>query len=145
MESLLGITGLTPGGLGIWGILFYLVAWSLKEWRETRKLSSEDRQARREGFQAQAESLMNENRKLREEVHNANANLDDYRKICQIETDQLRALVRTYRDQVEGYKRALLQYVDTIPEFVSSATGVPLSQLKLPPRPRVGEDKKEQK
>lgn len=101
------LQGMTPGGYGIWvGVLMFLAYW-VKEWRETRKLSSEDRQARREGFEAQVTLLMNENRALRAEMQNDRKVHADYRHLCHQETDLLRQHIIRLEDEVAGYKRRL--------------------------------------
>lgn len=99
------LNGMTPGGYGIWvGVLMFVAYW-VKEWRETRKLTAEDRQARREGFEAQVTLLMNENRNLRQEIMTVRKTHDDYRLLCHAETDQLRHQIILLEDKVAGYKR----------------------------------------
>ena len=101
------LQGMTPGGYGIWaGVLMFLAYW-VKEWRENRKLTAADRQARREGFEAQVALLMSENRSLRAEIMLVRKTHDDYRVLCHQETDQLRGQVIRLEDEVAGYKRRL--------------------------------------
>lgn len=98
---------MTPGGVGIWtGVLAFLTYWG-KQYIEERKLTSADRQARREGFEAQVTLLMNENRALREEMNRDRKAHSDYRQLCHQETDQLRAQVLLLQDEINGYKRRL--------------------------------------
>lgn len=95
----------TPGAYGIWTGVLMFAAWFLKEWRETRKLSADDRLARREGYAKQVEQLMEENRKLGGDLRDVRKEYDDHRKQCYEETDQLRRIVIELRNEVEGYKR----------------------------------------
>lgn len=102
-----GVHGLTIGGTGIWTGVIMLGGWMLKEWRETRKLSSEDRLARREGYAKQVESLQVENRNLRSDLVDVEHRYDDHRRACREETDQLRGQIRELEDMVTGFKRQL--------------------------------------
>lgn len=97
----------TPGAYGIWTGVLMLAAWFIREWRETRKLSTDDRQARREGYAKQVESLQVENRNLRDDLIDAERRHDDYRHACQRETDQLRGEIRGLEDMVAGLKRQI--------------------------------------
>lgn len=99
------LNGMTPGGYGIWAGVLMFVAYWVKEWRETRKLTAADRQARREGFEAQVTLLMNENRALRSEMNADRKIHADYRHLCHQETDQLRQQIIRLEDEVAGYKR----------------------------------------
>lgn len=99
------LSGMTPGGVGIWtGVLAFLTYWG-KQYVEERKLSSADRQARREGFEAQVTLLMGENRALRAEITADRKAHADYRMLCHQETDQLRQQIILLEDKVAGYKR----------------------------------------
>lgn len=100
----------TPGAVGVWTGVLMFAAWFLKEWRETRKLSAEDRQARREGYAKQVDMLTAENRKLGVDLRDIRQEYDAHRKQCYEETDQLRKMVMRNEDQIEGYKRQ----VDTL-------------------------------
>lgn len=98
---------LTPGGVGIWtGVLAFLTYWG-KQYIEERKLSSADRQARREGFEAQVTLLMNENRSLRREMQQDREAHAAYRQLCHQETDALRQHIIKLEDDIAGYKRQL--------------------------------------
>lgn len=108
--------GWTPGATGIWLIAGLIVLRFLHEWRETRKLSLEDRLARREGYEKQVQELLKENRALRQEVNTVQISarkeiadvqdsFDDYRRLCRLETDQLREEIRELQDQITGMKR----------------------------------------
>ena len=99
------LSELTPGAYGVWAIALMLAGFLTKEWRETRKLSSEDRQARREGYARQVEELSKENRALRTELTEEREHSAAHRKQCHVETDQLRTWVRNLEDELEGYKR----------------------------------------
>lgn len=96
---------MTPGGVGIWtGVIAFLTYWG-KQTLEERKLSSSDRQARREGFEKQVQILQDENRDLRIEMAADRKAHADYRNLCHQETDQLRQQVIRLEDELNGYKR----------------------------------------
>lgn len=95
----------TPGAAGIWLVAAMLFAHFAREWRETRKLSLEDRLARRDGYAKQVESLQMENRSLRAEMHVMNENHENYRVLCHRENDQLRGMLVTVQNELEGLKR----------------------------------------
>jgi septal ring factor EnvC (AmiA/AmiB activator) len=97
----------TPGAAGIWTLVVMFAAYLLREWRETRKLSFEDRLARREGYAKQVEDLTLENRKLREDVTRAWHEHEEYRRLCHTETDQLRSEIQSLSNEVAGFKRAI--------------------------------------
>lgn len=101
------LNGFTPGALGIWTLVVMGVAFFAREWRETRKLSADDRQARREGYAEQVKSLRSENRALRKELAVDREEHTEYRRLCQAETDQLRRQVVALEDEVTGLKREL--------------------------------------
>lgn len=109
-ELLQFLSTITPGGVGIWTGVLMLAGWFAREWRETRKLSAEDRQARREGYAKQVEMLAAENRKLLEDQSKLRREYDDYRHICQLETDNLREMLIGVQGELAGYKRR----VDTL-------------------------------
>lgn len=101
----------TPGAYGIW---IFGVGWTLtqifkvmNEWRATRKLSLEERQANREGFTAQVEALKSEVEGLRVENRSLRKEYDDHRRICQEETDQLRSMVVHLQNRLSGLFRKL--------------------------------------
>lgn len=106
----------TPGAYGVWTGVLMLAAWFAKEWRETRKLSAEDRQARREGYAAQLENLQQENRSLYEDQRKLRKEYDDYRHFCQMETDSLREMLIAVQGELAGYKRR----VDTLSLVVAN-------------------------
>jgi predicted nucleic acid-binding Zn-ribbon protein len=99
--------GFTPGAYGIYAILAAILFNSLREYRENRKLSSSDRQARREGFEKQVQILQDENREQREDMRKLRDEYDGYRQICQEETNDLRQQVRRLENEQTGYKRRL--------------------------------------
>lgn len=103
----LGIKGWEPQAYGVWTLVILVAAFLIREWRETRKLSADDRLARREGYAKQVEGLQRENRELRGELAEVRAAHDDYRRLCHAETDQLRAQVINLQTQVAGFERAL--------------------------------------
>lgn len=107
---------ITVGGIGIWIVVFMLAIYGLREWRDTRKLSVEERQANREGFSKQVELLMGECAALRqwganlgEQLHGLRQEYDEHRRLCFDETDQLRKHIVELENEVAGMKRARAQ------------------------------------
>lgn len=98
----------TPGAFGIWTGVLMFAGWWLREWRETRKLSVEDRLARRDGYAKQVQSLMVENRLLRQDLRKLEELHDKYRKACQAETDVLRTELQLTKEELDEMKDALL-------------------------------------
>ena len=97
--------GWTAGGVGVWVLVLLVAGALLKEWREYRKLSIEDRNARRDGYARQVEILLGENRALMEDQRKLREEYDHHRKICQQETDQLRDMIVNLEGEVQGLKR----------------------------------------
>lgn len=95
----------TPGAAGVWTGVLMFAAYFLKEWRETRKLSAEDRLARRDGYQKQVELLLTENRALLADQAALRKEYDDHRKLCYTETEQLRKMLIDLQGELEGLKR----------------------------------------
>lgn len=95
----------TPGTYGIWTLVLLGIAYFVREWRETRKLSAEDRLARREGYAKQVEMLMRENRALMDDQRKLREEYDQYRQLCHAENNELRGMVIRLEGEVEGYKR----------------------------------------
>lgn len=123
------LEGFTPGAYGIWTGVFMFAAWLLREYRETRKLSAEDRLARREGYAQQVEGLQRENRELRAEMTKNRTEHEEYRRLCHAETDGLRAQVIQLMNEIEGMRRQM------------SAQAAALARL-VPPenRPQLSEE-----
>jgi predicted nucleic acid-binding Zn-ribbon protein len=96
-----------PQAYGIYGLLFLVAAWMFKSWLETRKLSTEDRMARREGYARQVETLQRENRDLGGDLRDLRHEYDDYRKMCRAETDELRHQIVELQNEVTGLSRRL--------------------------------------
>lgn len=94
-----------PQAYGIWTLVLIAGVYFIREWRETRKLSSEDRQARREGFTWQVENLQRENRDLQTDLASLRREYDGYRQICHAETDQLRQQILALESEIAGFKR----------------------------------------
>lgn len=97
----------TPGAAGIWTLVAMMGLYLIREWRETRKLSAEDRLARREGYAKQVENLQAENRKLRGDIADMEQRHSDYRRLCHQETDQLRDQVVYLNNRISGLLRKL--------------------------------------
>ena len=81
--------GFTPGAAGVWTGVLMLAGWMVREWRENRKLSDADKQARRQGYEHQVQLLMDENRALAGDQRDLRAEYLEYRKQCQAETEGL--------------------------------------------------------
>lgn len=97
----------TPGAAGVWtGVLMFAV-YMIREWRETRKMSAEDRLARREGYAKQVESLQGENRQLRSDMAGMEERHENYRRLCHQETDQLRDQVVMLENRLAGLLRKM--------------------------------------
>lgn len=95
----------TPGAYGIWSGVMMFAAWWAREWRETRKLSADDRMARREGYAKQVEMLMGENRSLHSDLATLRSEYDRYRDLCHRENDQLRTMVIKLENDLEAVRR----------------------------------------
>lgn len=104
----------TAGATGVWTGVLMLAAYILNQMRLDRKLSADDRIARREGYEKQVQMLTAENRLLGEDQRSLREEYDNYRRLCKLETDQLRAMVMALEREVEGLKRQ--RAVDTIHE-----------------------------
>lgn len=101
------IAEFTPGAVGIWLVVGMLGVYLSREYRLMRGMTPEDRLARRDGFQKQVELLLTENRSLRDEMHGMNENHEKYRQLCHQENDQLRGMLRSNADEIEGLKRKI--------------------------------------
>lgn len=123
--NLMGITGLTITGAGTWTGVMMFGIYLLREWRETRKLSSADRLARREGYAKQVENLQGENRRLRGDIAGTEKRHTEYRRTCQAETDQLRGEIRHLEEEVFGLKRALAAQGQTYARAVVDGVHAP--------------------
>lgn len=99
----------TPGAVGIWSGVAMFGAWWLKEWRETRKLSLDDRNARREGYAKQVSLLTAENRALMADQRALREEYDLYRHACHEENNQLRQQVMALEGEVAGLLRKLAE------------------------------------
>lgn len=128
LAQMMATANLNSGLLAM--ILIAAIAHGLREWRLTRKLSLDDRLARRDGYAAQVSSLQAENRALREdmlvrdgkhyeEIQLVRHEYDEYRKLCEMENEQHRGAITALQDQVSGLKRRLatlgLEALNTIP------------------------------
>lgn len=111
------IAGLTPGGVGIWFLVVMIGIYLIREWRETRKLSLEDRIARRDGYARQVEVLLKENREQRDDMRKLRDEYDAHRRQCQLETDQLRHMVIDLEGKVEGLNRRVATDAIEIAKF----------------------------
>lgn len=129
----------TPGAAGIWTLVIMIGAFLIREWRESRKLSSSDRQARREGYAKQVSGLQVENRELRREITKTRreyadelrivrAEFADYRLLCEHETHQLRAQLGEALNLMAGIDRqkwgqqiALIRQGEDYPQHIREA------------------------
>lgn len=121
----------TPAAAGVWTGVLMFAAYLMREWRETRKLSADDRMARREGYAKQLENLQGENRALAEDSRRLREEYDGYRAFCQKENDNLRNQVIDLQFEVAGVKRqlavqAIQLYQRTTPHAIEGeAAGFP--------------------
>lgn len=107
MEELVRLmqsSGFTPGAWGIWSGVLMFAAWWLREWRETRRLTADDREARRNGYAKQVELLTGENRALMEDQRKLREEYDTYRIACQAETGELMAAQRELRSEYDAHR-----------------------------------------
>lgn len=124
------LQGFTPGAYGIWTLVLMLAGWLTKEWRESRKLSYDDRQAKREGYAKQVENLQGENRALQSDLSTLRREHDDYRHLCQAETDALRKHIMWLEGELAGFKRRLdAQSISAAREMNAPTTIAKLEQL----------------
>lgn len=128
MPTLTNISTWPPQAYGIWGIFLLVASYMLNGWLQSRKLSIEDRQANREGFARQVEFLQrqlrdsdDESRRARTELVDMRERLqqrdrehDEYRKLCQAETDQLRKQILDLEDDAAGMRRQFDQLQATM-------------------------------
>jgi predicted RNase H-like nuclease (RuvC/YqgF family) len=105
---------LTTGGVGIWGIFILMTGHYVREWNASRKLSMEDRQAKREGYAAQVAQLMAENRALAADQKALRDEYNLYRRHCQEETDELR---RENRQESEALRTEIIRLRSIIEEY----------------------------
>jgi outer membrane murein-binding lipoprotein Lpp len=97
----------TPGAYGIWTLVMMGAVFFAREWRETRKLSAEDRLARRDGYAKQVETLMAENRQLGADLRQVREEYDAHRRQCYQETDQLRKMIIDAQNEAAGSNRRI--------------------------------------
>lgn len=105
MPELSILKELTPGAYGIWVIAAMIALRYLKEWRETRKLSLDDRLARREGYAKQVENLQEENRELSKDLRFLREEYDGHRRQCFAETESLRQDLQRKEEEIIGLFR----------------------------------------
>lgn len=98
--------------LGILALVGLGVIYLVREWRATRKLTTEERQARREGFAAQVDLLMRELAECRAECRGQLSDQqslrrenDDFRRLAYQIQEQQRREILDLREEVEGLKR----------------------------------------
>tara|TARA_Y100001968_G_C19347626_1_gene712927 strand:- start:439 stop:819 length:381 start_codon:yes stop_codon:yes gene_type:complete len=94
-----------PGALGVWALVIIGAVYFIKEWRENRKLSSEDKLALRDGYAHQVQMLMAENRSLGKDQSELREEYKKYRTACQEETDDLRNQIFALQAMVEETRR----------------------------------------
>jgi len=101
------VSEFTPGAAGVWTVVMMIGVYMAREWRENRKLSSDDRLALREGYTKRVEGLEGENRNLREDLVKLEERHEQYRKQCHQETDALRNRVVDLEDRLTGAFRKM--------------------------------------
>ena len=103
------LNAFTPGAVGVWtGVLMFSI-YLLREWRENRKLSFEDRIARRDGYAKQVEMLMRENRSLMTDLSTFRRELDENRERCDAENQHLHSLIDILRTEVSDLRSKALK------------------------------------
>ena len=120
----------TPSAIGIWCIIAMFTLKFASEIRENRKLSSSDRQARREGFEKTVRLLTEENRLLQKDLSGLRAEYDNYRALCQSENDSLRKQVIDVEYEAAGLKRKLADQSRQIANLM----GLEVPPVPLPPQ-----------
>lgn len=121
MNELLALKEWAPQAYGIWTLVLIAIIYFAREWRETRKLSSADRLARREGYASQVENLQRENRLLQLDLTNLRHEYDDYRRLCQQETDDLRDQIIELETKMAGLKRRVDTQAVTLPRLIEDS------------------------
>lgn len=106
------LKSLTPEAWAAWTVAVIIGGYVINQMRLDRKLSADDRLARRDGYATQVSKLtdqvkmlMEENRALLADQAALRREYDDHRKICQMETDQLRRMVVDLESEVAALKR----------------------------------------
>src|SRR5690606_27447395 len=99
------IADITPTSVGTWMLVLMLGVYGLREWRETRILSLEDRLARREGSARQVEELHCQSRRLRNDLRRLHREYGLSGKMCQEGNSQLRPQIRGGEDRTAGLER----------------------------------------
>lgn len=99
------LSDFTPGAVGIWVGVGWLIIQGVGKWLENRKLTVEERQANREGFTQEVTNLRSENRSLLDDQRLLRREYDDHRRQCQIETDQLREHIVSLENRMAGMMR----------------------------------------
>lgn len=94
-------------------------AYLFREWRETRKLSLDDRNARREGYAKQVQMLMTENRALAADMASLRGEYDKYRNNCADETAQLRHDIVTLENRLAGFRRSFATLEISLARFIA--------------------------
>ncbi len=110
------LADLTPGAVGIWLGLGMLAVHFSREWRENRKLSTEDREALRTGYAADVTALREENRKLADDLRQLREDYSRYRRECETENEELRAELIRLRYEIAGLRAAFPSIRDKLPE-----------------------------
>ena len=117
------LQGFTPAATGIWlfgssGALVWFVS-IMRERRLDRKLSIDDREARRAGFTAQLTQYQTTQGELMKAQTELRREYDEYRRACQTETALLRSQIIQLENDVAGWKRRF----DTLVGYVSRKWG----------------------
>lgn len=99
------LRGFTPTTYSVVWVGAMITIYMIREWRETRKLSAEDKLARRDGYAKQVQMLMAENRQLLDDQRQLRQEYDAHRRLCQQETDQLRKMIIDLENEIQGLKR----------------------------------------
>lgn len=118
MQELISIAKeFTPGAWGIWTGVLMFAGWFFREWRETRKLSADDRLARRDGYAAQVQMLMTENRLLLADIADVRRQYDEHRKQCIEETNELRQRINDLEKSVSTMQGEIDDHVEKAADY----------------------------
>lgn len=129
--NIFGVPGFTPTAAAGWTGVVMFATWMTREWRAERKLSLEDRQARREGYAKQVENLQGENRALRSDLMATEKRHTEYRQLCEQETDQLRHELREVRDEMTGIKRQIESHGTSAAHAVADGLNAPTTLKRM--------------
>ena len=101
------IQDFTPGAAGIWTLVFGMLGLFAKWHIDNRKLSGDEREARRLGYTTEVAALRTENRELAADMRKLREEYDHYRDECQRENDEMRRDLIKFQIELATLKAAL--------------------------------------